>query len=107
MRSFLGFLSCSIDLCVVSFSFLILLILLLAAVGQKPEHGLSLVVVRDSHSSCSAWAFLCSGFSVVVRGLWGPLASAVGVCRLSSTMACGIFPDQGLNPCPLRWQADC
>ena len=21
-------------------------------------------------------------------------------------MACGIFPDQGLNPCPLHWQAD-
>ena len=20
--------------------------------------------------------------------------------------ACGIFPDQGLNPCPLHWQAD-
>ena len=107
MRSFLGFLSCSIDLCVLSFSFLILLILLLAAVGQKPESGLSLVVARDSHSSCSAWAFLCSGFSVVVHGLWGPSASVVGVCRLSSTVACGIFPDQGLNPCPLRWQAEC
>ena len=21
-------------------------------------------------------------------------------------MACGIFPDQGLNPCPLHWQVD-
>ena len=21
-------------------------------------------------------------------------------------MACGIFPDQGWNPCPLNWQAD-
>ena len=21
-------------------------------------------------------------------------------------MACGIFPDQGSNPCPLHWQAD-
>ena len=26
--------------------------------------------------------------------------------RLSYSAACGIFPDQGLNPCPLHWQAD-
>ena len=25
---------------------------------------------------------------------------------LSCSAACGIFPDQGLNPCPLHWQAD-
>ena len=24
----------------------------------------------------------------------------------SCSVACGIFPDQGLNPCPLHWQAD-
>ena len=24
----------------------------------------------------------------------------------SSSAACGIFPDQGSNPCPLHWQAD-
>ena len=24
----------------------------------------------------------------------------------SHSVACGIFPDQGLNPCPLHWQAD-
>ena len=28
------------------------------------------------------------------------------VHRLSCTMACGIFPDQGSNPCPLHGQAD-
>ena len=26
--------------------------------------------------------------------------------RLSCFMACGIFPDQGLNLCPLQWQVD-
>ena len=26
--------------------------------------------------------------------------------RLSCSMACGIFPDQGWNLCPLHWQAD-
>ena len=25
---------------------------------------------------------------------------------LSCSVACGIFPDQGSNPCPLHWQAD-
>ena len=25
---------------------------------------------------------------------------------LSCSVACGIFPDQGLNPCALHWQAD-
>ena len=28
------------------------------------------------------------------------------VLRLSCSMVCGIFPDQGLNPCLLRWQAN-
>ena len=35
----------------------------------------------------------CKGFSSVVHGL-------------SCPTACGIFPDQGSNPCPLHWQAD-
>ena len=26
--------------------------------------------------------------------------------RLSSPVVCGIVPDQGLNPCPMLWQAD-
>ena len=25
---------------------------------------------------------------------------------LSCSAACGIFPDEGSNPCPLHWQAD-
>ena len=61
--------------------------------------GLSLVVARVA----------VVGFPLqpaAGRGLWGPLAPVVAVCRLSSPMACGIFPDQGLNPCPLHWQAD-
>ena len=28
------------------------------------------------------------------------------VHRFSCSAACGIFPDQGSNPCPLHWQAD-
>ena len=26
--------------------------------------------------------------------------------RLSCSEACGVFPDQGSNPCALHWQAD-
>ena len=61
----------------------------------------------------------CAGFS-----LWWPLllrstgssrmgfnscgtqASVVVAHGLSCSMACGIFPDQGSNPCLLHWQAD-
>ena len=32
--------------------------------------------------------------------------SAVVAHRPSCSAACGIFPDQGSNPCPLHWQAD-
>ena len=53
--------------------------------------GYSLVVVHR---------FLILGASLVVGG-W---AAGVAACWLSSPVACGIFPDQGLNPRPLRWQ---
>ena len=32
--------------------------------------------------------------------------SAIMAHRPSCSAACGIFPDQGSNPCPLHWQAD-
>ena len=32
--------------------------------------------------------------------------SVVVAHRSSCSAACGIFPDQGSNPCPLLWQAD-
>ena len=43
-----------------------------------------------------------------VRGLqqlW-PLGSVVVAHGLSCSAACGIFPNQGSNPCPLHWQVD-
>ena len=55
---------------------------------------------------------------IAVRGLLTIAASLVGSTgsrhagsvvvahRPSRSAACGIFPDQGLNPCPLHWQAD-
>ena len=37
--------------------------------------------------------------------LWS-IGSAVVAHRLSRPMACGIFLDQGSNPCLLHWQVD-
>ena len=42
---------------------------------------------------------------VVARGLQTAV-SVVVAHRLSFSVACGIFPDQGLNLCTLHWQAD-
>ena len=56
--------------------------------------------------------FFCSGAqapgswaSVVVAHGLQSAGSAVVAHRLRCSAACGIFPDQGLNPCPLHWQA--
>ena len=48
----------------------------------------------------------CTGFGHC--STWAPqlwlTGSVVVVHGLSRPMACGIFPDQGLNPCPLYWE---
>ena len=68
--------------------------------------GLSLVVASGGHSSSR-----CTGLSLS-RPLWlrstgSRRAGSVVVAHGSScSAACGIFPDQGSNPCALHWQAD-
>ena len=76
-------------------------------------------------SSCGAWASHCSGVSYCGARVLGTEASAVvrhGLrsCSawalehrlnslahaLSYSVACGIFPDHGSNPCLLHWQVD-
>ena len=77
---------------------------------------------------CGAQGSRCSGFSCCgskgsrlvgtrCQQLWHT-SSVVVACRLQSmgllvvvpglscSTACGIFLDQGLNPCPLHWQVD-
>ena len=34
------------------------------------------------------------------------VGSEVAALRLNCPEACGIFPNQGPNPCPLHWQVD-
>ena len=68
--------------------------------------GLSLVAASGGHSSSR-----CAGLSLS-RPLWlrstgsRRAGSVVVVHGPSCSAACGIFPDQGSNPCPLHWQAD-
>ena len=68
--------------------------------------GLSLVAASGGHSSSR-----CAGLSLS----WPLLLGSPGSRRAGSVVvahgpscstACGIFPDQGSNPCPLHWQAD-
>ena len=71
------------------------------------ERGL-LLGAQASHwggFSCEAWGLGARASVVAARGLQSAGSVAV-VHRLSCSTACGIFPDQGSNLCPLHWQAD-
>ena len=68
--------------------------------------GLSLVVASGGHSSSR-----CVGLSLsrplLLQSTGSRRTGSVVVAHgPSCSAACGIFPDQGSNPCPLRWQAD-
>ena len=60
---------------------------------------------------CGARASHCCGFSLswllLLQSTGSTRAGSVVVAHGSScSVACGIFPDQGSNPCPLHRQAD-
>ena len=66
------------------------------------------VVAAHGLSSCSVQVSVvvaCGLSSCGLRALEHKLSSC-GVLRVSCSAACGIFPDQGSNLCPLHWQAD-
>ena len=68
--------------------------------------GLSLVVASGGHSS-SRCADLSLLRPLLLRSTGSRCAGSVTVAHgPSCSVACGIFPDQGSNPCPLHWQAD-
>ena len=69
--------------------------------------GLSLVVASEGHSS-SRCAGLSLSWPLLLRSTGSRRAGSVIVAHgPSCSAACGILPDQGLNLCPLHWQADC
>ena len=68
--------------------------------------GFSLVAASGGHSSSR-----CAGLSLsrplLLRSTGSRHAGSVIVAHgPSCSVACGIFPDQGSNPCLLHWQAD-
>ena len=68
--------------------------------------GLSPVVASGGHSS-SRCAGLSPSRPLLLRSTGSRCAGSVIVAHgPSCSMACGILPDQGSNPCPLHWQAD-
>ena len=82
-------------------SFIFKIYLFLAALG--------LCGYMQSFSSCSSGGhslLRCMGFSMWWLFLLQHKGSVVVVHRLSCSMACGIFLDQGSNPCPLHFQID-
>ena len=80
------------------------------------ERGLLFVVVCglliEVASHCGAWSLGTRASVVAERGLNScgsrTLERRLSSCGawLSCSAACGIFPDQGSNSCPLHWQAD-
>ena len=54
---------------------------------------------------CRVRASHCGGFSCCKARALSVRASVVVAHGLSCSAACGIFPDQGSNLCPLCWQA--
>ena len=68
--------------------------------------GLSLVAASGGHSSSR-----CAGLSLsrplLLQSTGSGRAGSAAVAHgPSCSAACGIFPDQGSNPCPLHWQVD-
>ena len=104
---------------------ILLFILFLAVLGLCCYLGFSLVVAGRGYSLVTTWELLIAVASLVIEPrLWvcilqqllhmGSVVVAPGLQNtgsvfvaqgLSCSAACGIFPDQGLNPCRLRWQA--
>ena len=88
------------------FNFIYLFIYLWLCWVLVPVQGLSPVAASRGHSSSR-----CAGLSLsrplLLRSTGSRRASSIIVAhRPSCSMACGIFPDQGSNPCPLHRQED-
>ena len=88
------------------FNFYLFIYLFMAVLVFVSVRGLSLVAASGDHSSTRC-AGLSLSPSLSLRSTGSRRAgSAIVAHGPSRSAACGIFPDQGLNPCPLHWQAD-
>ena len=95
-----------------------LFILVVAGLSLRCCSGFSLAAECRGHSPVALLGLFTAVASPVEQGLQGAWAPVVVASRLQSTgwvvvmhqlncsLACELFPDQGLNPCLLHWQAD-
>ena len=89
-----------------NFGFIYLFIYLWLCWVFVSVRGLSLVAASGGHSS-SRCAGLSPSWPLLLRSTGSRRAgSAIVAHGPSCSVACGIFPDQGSNPCALHWQAD-
>ena len=93
-------------LCILSFLDFFFLIYFWLCWVFVSVRGLSPVAASGGHSSSR-----CVGLSLsrplLLRSTGSRRAGSVVVAHgLRCSAACGIFPDQGSNPCPMHWQAD-
>ena len=105
-RPRLGTLGKSLNLSGFSFSFNYLFIYFCLCWVFVSVRGLSPVAASGGHSS-SRCAGLSLSRSLLLQSTSSRRAGSVVVAHgPSCSAACGIFPNQGSNPCPLHWQAD-
>ena len=98
---YFAFIFFSVFLSICSFNVVSLLINLLRCYAQT----FSSCGERRATFHCGVWASPSGGFSLQNTGS-RHTGSVVVVQGFSCSMACGIFLDQGSNPCPLHWQMD-
>ena len=77
----------------------------MAVLGLIAAGRLSLVASSGSFSLV-VFQHLLIVSSLAEHGLWGAWGAEGVACRLGCSAACGMFPDQELSSCLLRWQAD-
>ena len=100
------FLSVHSTFCIFFLNLFIYLYLFLAVLGLRFCAGASSSCGSGGHSS-SRCAGLSPSRPLLLWSTGSRRAGSVVVAHgLSRSAACGIFPDQGSNPCPLHWQAD-
>ena len=89
-----------------NFGFMYLFIYLWLRWVLVSVRGLPLVAASGGHSS-SRCVGLSLSWPLLLRSTGSRRAGSVIVAHgPSCSAACGIFPDQGSNPCPLHWQAE-
>ena len=66
----------------------------------------SLVEVSEGYSLGAVHRLLTGVVSLIAVHRLQSTVAIIVVPRLSCSVACGILPDQGLNPCRLHWQTN-